>query len=151
MSFFPIVAQTFIMSEEDACRLLLFRWGVLDATHFQSLNQMMIFEENVEKDGLPFIQGICFFRITGMLILCFFGFFFNKSKKLTIYSCLIAAGDKLAKLDKKLLFRKSREDSFVEINKKKVGEDTVIALIRNPSPGLALQDKVSNTLFRWSQ
>ena len=32
---------------------------------------------------------------------------------------------KLAKLDSKLLFRKSREDSFVEIYKKKVGEDTV--------------------------
>ena len=36
------------------------QWGTLNATHFQSLNQMWIFEKNVEKDGLIFIQGICF-------------------------------------------------------------------------------------------
>ena len=35
-------------------------WGTLNATHFQSLNQMWIFEENVEKYGLLFIQGIYF-------------------------------------------------------------------------------------------
>ena len=55
-----------------------------------------------------------------------------------------AAGDKLAKLDRKLLHRKSREDTFLEINKKKVGEETAILLIRNPSPGLAFLDKVTS-------
>ena len=53
----------------------------------------------------------------------------------------------LAKLDRKVLFRKSREASFVEINKKIVGEDTSITLIRNPTPGLALRETVSSTFF----
>ena len=58
-----------------------------------------------------------------------------------------AAGDQLVKLDRKLLFRKSREATFVEINKKKIGEDTVITLLRNPTPGLAFQDKVMSHIF----
>ena len=84
VSFFPLVAHTFAMSQEDVCQLLFFQWGVLDATHFQSLNQMMIFEEDVEKDGHNLIQGKCFSRITGMLILWVFFFFSNKMKTLTI-------------------------------------------------------------------
>ena len=59
-----------------------------------------------------------------------------------------AAGDKLAKFDRKLLLHKRREEFFVEINKKNAGSDTVITLIRNPSPGLALRDKVSITFYR---
>ena len=71
LSIFPLGAHTFIMSEDEACIRLIFRWGVLDPTIFQRLNQLLIFEENVEVDGLPFIQGICFSRITGILILWF--------------------------------------------------------------------------------
>ena len=58
VSFFPLVAHTFAMSEEDVCQLLFFQWGVLDRTHFESLNQMMIFEEDVEKDGHILIKAI---------------------------------------------------------------------------------------------
>ena len=65
--FFSLVAHTFAMSQEDVCQLLFFQWGVLDATHFQSLNQMMIFEEDVEKDGHKLIQGIWYMFISGII------------------------------------------------------------------------------------
>lgn len=55
---------------------------------------------------------------------------------------MISEGEKITKVDRTPVLQKSKQDVINLLKKKKNESETVIGLIKNPSPAIAFLDKV---------